>query len=121
MFVAAKVNLTGDLTKEVLNKVVFHEIGAYNVEKVLLLFDDFKGHRNKCEKGLMKSLDCSWQIMAGCTTRICQSLYWLLNNLFKGNYSDLCDYLMVKVPINQKIGYTISPFCQICAHLSGLA
>ena len=34
MFVKTKVNLTGDLTKEILNKIIFHEIGANNVEKV---------------------------------------------------------------------------------------
>ena len=33
MFVEAKVNLTGDLTKEVLNTVIFPEIEANNGEK----------------------------------------------------------------------------------------
>ena len=121
MFVETKVNLTGDLTKEILNKIIFHEIGANNVEKVWLLCDYFKGHSKQCVKGLVKSLDCSWKIMAGYTTPVCQSLYWLLNKLFKGKYHGLCDHWMVTAPINQKIGYPISPSHQLCAQFEVLA
>jgi hypothetical protein len=119
---APKGNSNGELTIDILKKVIFPGIGIFEGKRGGVLVDDFKGHSRDIVKEYTLSFKdqtyaynlCEFQIMAGGITPKSQPVDAITGKIFKGYYREEYELYMLKAPLNEK-GQPDPPSRQLCA------
>ena len=121
--VSKTANSSSELTVDVLENVIFQEIGIHKNERGGVLFDDFKGHStddvNKYVKSFKSNRDvdysyelCSFLIMDGGITQKSQPIDAFVAKVFKCLLREYYDNYMLNADENES-GHTIPPSRQL--------
>ena len=122
-------NSNGNLTIDILKKVIFPAIGIDYGSRGGVLVDDFKGHSKDIVKDFTTSKKsgcdelpnderynlCEFQIMDGGITPCAQPIDAFIGKLVKGNYCESYDAYSLSAAINEKTGHPKPPSRQLCA------
>ena len=126
---APKANSNQELTKDILESVIFPHIGINDGHRAGVLLDDFKAHSANPVKELTTSKKsgsddtpenerynlCEVRIIPGGITMKAQPIDAFIAKVVKGYYKDSYDQYSLTAPTNPSTGHPIPPSRQLCA------
>ena len=121
-------NSNFNFTKEILENIIFKELGVFDGNRATILVDDFKGHSHSDVKDYVTSFKSGtnndhaedrynlvdFLIMAGGITPKGQPIDMIIGKILKGYFRDFYDDHMLICPVNSR-GHPITPSRQLCA------